>query len=42
MVGAVGLGLGTYFILSGGKKTETALVTRAALGAAHISLVQHW
>jgi hypothetical protein len=44
VVGLVGVGLGTYFILTSGDggKTETALVTRAYPSGGQVSLVQHW
>ena len=43
-VGVVGVGLGTYFILSSGgdDKTETALVTRGGPTGGNISLVRRW
>ncbi len=41
-VGVVGVGLGTYFILSSSPRSETALVTTSRPGGAELSLVRHW
>ena len=43
-VGVVGLGLGTYFILTTGDEgqPETALVTHGGPSAGHLALVRRW
>jgi len=44
VVGVLGLGLGTYFILTSDERGEpaTALVTRVSPGATELSLVRRW
>jgi hypothetical protein len=44
VVGVLGIGLGTYFILTSADRGEpaTALVTRVAPGATELSLVRRW